>query len=301
MRAVRLNAFGLPARVEEMSMPVPADDEVLVHVRAASVNPVDWKIAAGYLGDYFPVPRTMGQDFSGDVEAAGKDVTSLKPGDAVFGMKSGSMADYITVKADEIALKPKSLDHVQAVALGMPALCAHQALFEVAHVQAGDRVLIHGAGGGVGVPAIQLAKRKGAVVIVNAHNGQADLFRELAVDEFVDADEQRFEEYAGDVDVILDLVGNEYIDRSLDFCRPDTRYVTPAAFLPPDAGKSRGVFAAATATHPSAADMAELAEAADAGQLRAVVSRTFPVEEAQQALDLIQRGGTRGRVILTFD
>lgn len=301
MRAVRLNTFGMPVQVEEMPMPVPADDEVLVRVRAGSINPVDWKIAAGYLGDYFPVPRTMGQDFSGDVEAVGQEVTSLKPGDAVFGMKSGALADYITVKADEIALKPASFDYVQAVALGMPALCAYQALFEVAHVQEGDRVLIHGAGGGVGVPAIQLAKQKGASVIVNARNGQADLFRELGVDELIDADDQRFEEHAGDVDVILDLVGNEYIDRSLDFCGPDTRYVTPAAFLPPDAGASRGVFAAATATHPSGQQMAELAETADAGRLQAIVSRIFSVEEAQQAMDFQQRGGARGRVIVTFD
>ena len=299
MRAVRLNAFGQPVEIEDLPKPTPGDDEVLVRVRAASVNPVDWKIAAGYLGDYFPVPRTLGTDFAGDVEAVGSDVHNVSPGDAVFGMGSGSFADYVVVKADEIAHKPRSLDYVHSAATGLTGLCAWQALFDVAKLQEGERILIHGGGGGVGAPAIQLAKNKGAYVIVNARADQAELARELGADEFIDSEKQHFEDDAGEVDVVLDLIGEDYIDRSMNFCGPGARYVTPAGFLPQDAGESKGILAVSTATQASGEDLAQLAEEIDSGRLKVFVAQTFPLEEAQQALDYKRGGGTRGKVVLT--
>jgi NADPH:quinone reductase-like Zn-dependent oxidoreductase len=299
MRAVRLNAFGEPVQIEDVAKPVPAADEVLVRVRAGSVNPVDWKIAAGYVGDYFPVPRTMGMDFAGDVEAVGSDVTGVEPGEAVFGMKAGSLADYVVVKQSEMAPMPQSMDYIHAAALGLASLCAWQSLFDAAKLQAGERILIHGGGGDVGRQAIQLARNAGAEVIVNARGDQADMAHDLKVDKFIDSESQRFEEYTGDVDVILDLVGDEYLERSLSACRPLTRYVTPAAYYIPDMGDDdRGIIATMVATQASDADLAELAEAADAGKLTVQVSRVFPLEEAQQALDYKRQGGTRGKVVV---
>jgi NADPH:quinone reductase-like Zn-dependent oxidoreductase len=301
MRAVRVNEWRQPVQLEEMPKLAPGRDEVLVRVRAASVNPVDKKITAGYLADYFPKPLTLGRDFAGDVEAVGEDVQAFKPGDAVFGMTSGSFADYVAVKESDLAAMPRSLDYVQSAAIVLTGLCAWQSLFDVGGLQSGERVLIHGAAGGVGIPAVQLAKNAGAHVVVHGRNGVAAITRELGADEFIDSESQRFEDAAGDVDVVLDLIGDEYAGRSMDFCRPGARYVTPAAFFAPDEGEKRGITATSVATQPSGPQLAHLAEEIDAGRLRVIVERTFPLEEAQQALDYRLPPGAFGKVVLTMD
>lgn len=302
MRAVRVNEWGQPVDLEEMPQPTPGRDEVLVRVRAASVNPLDKKIAAGYLADYFPKPRTLGNDFAGDVAAVGEDVTSFKPGDAVFGMGPGAFADYVVVKESDVAPMPQSLDYAHAAAIVLTGLCAHQSLFDVGQLQPGERVLIHGAAGGVGIAAVQLAKNAGAHVIVNGRQSGEALTRELGADEFIDSESQRFEDVAGDVDVILDLIGDqEYVTRSLEICGPGARYVTPAAFFLPEVDESRGVKAATMGTQASGADLAQLAAAIDAGRLTVMVDRTFPLEAAQQAMDYRPPPGTFGKVVLTTD
>lgn len=302
MKAVRVNEFGKPVQLEDMPRPVPADDEVLVRVRAASVNPIDWKIAAGYLGDYFPIPRTLGQDFAGDVEEVGSDVRHFKPGDAVFGFGSGSMAEYVVVKAESVALKPRTIDYIHSAAIGLTGLCAWQSLFDVAHLESGDHLLIHGTGGGVGLAAAQLAKNKGAYVIAHVREDQSDLLTQLGADLVLDSSTQRFEEYAGNVDVVLDLVDTgEYSERSMVMCRPGTYYVTPAIFLAPDAGKDKGIIATLVATEGRADELTRLAEEIDAGRLKVFVGRTFPLEEAQQALGYKRPEGAIGKVVLTVD
>lgn len=162
MKAVRVNEWAQPITIEEIAQPTPAVDEVLVRVHAASVNPVDRMIAAGYLQMMYHAPMTLGTDFAGEIVAVGSDVQQLKAGDVVYGMSgnSGAFAEYAAVKAAGTAPKPRTLDATQAAAVPLAALTAWQTLFDVAQLQSGERILILGAGGGVGAFAVQLAKTK---------------------------------------------------------------------------------------------------------------------------------------------
>jgi len=178
MKAVRVHNYGGPEvlRFEDVPRPTPDSGELLIRVHAASVNAIDWKIRAGDLKDVFPVPLPfiLGWDVSGVVETAGSDVTKFKKGDEVYARPDaarngkGTYAEYVVVKESEAALKPKSIDHVHAAAIPVVGLTAWQALFDTAALNKGQRVLIHGAAGGVGSFAVQLAKWKGAHVIGTA-------------------------------------------------------------------------------------------------------------------------------------
>ena len=287
MRAVRLDQWGEPVHVEELERPEPGSDEVLVHVRAASVNPVDRAIASGYLAGYANVPMTMGTDFAGEVVAVGEDVSHVQPGDEVFGivvMRGGTFADYLLVKGDEVALKPESLDFVSAGAVPLAGLTAWQTLFELAQIQPDERVLIHGAGGSVGSFAIQLAKEAGAYVIASVLADRADFVKELGADEVILSDLVEFEDVASDVDVVIDLVGGNMVERSLNVCGPGARCYSAAAFIGPDLGEPHGILTSGVAAHPSVENLTQLAERFDDGRLVVHVDQTFPLEETQQAM-----------------
>ena len=302
MKAARINLWQEPVQIEELPQPKPAADEVLVKVHAASVNPIDRLINAGYLKDMVSVPLTPGTDFSGEVAAAGAEAGSFKPGDAVYGatLGRGTFAEYVLVKASSLALKPRSLDDIQAAAVPLTGLTAWQTLFNIAKLQKGERLLIHGAGGGVGSFAVQLAKDKGAFVIGHDLPAKADFIKKLGADEFISASGQPFEELAGKVDVVLDLVGGELVERSFKVLKPGGRFVTTIGQLAPDAGKEEGIIVSGTFTQPNSEELSKLAELIDAGKLKVSVSRTFPLEEAQSALDYIPKDGTQGKVVITL-
>lgn len=303
MRAVRVNEWAQPVQLEDIPRPVPADDEVLVKVHAASVNPVDGVIQAGYMQGYVNAPLTLGADYAGEVVAVGRDVTHVKPGDAVYGMSPafGTFADYVAVKGVGVAHKPATLDDVSSAAVGLAGLTAYQGLFNAGHLQSGERVLIHGAGGGVGLFAVQLAKNKGAYVVAHDKANKGDLLRSLGVDEFVDAESHRFEDSAEGMDVILDLVpGSVYTDRSFDICGPGARYVTPTGQPSQEAAELGGFTAVGTVTQPTVADLDDLAAAIDAGNVKVFVERTYPMEEAGAAMAYRQGGGLPGKVVLTM-
>jgi len=301
MKAVRLNEWGQPVQIEELAQPTPSNDEVLVRIHAAGVNPMEKYIALGYFTEMFSVPLTLGRDFAGEVVSVGSNVHHVKAGDAVFGMSpmQSTFAEYATINAQGVALKPKTLDDVQAAAVPVVALSAWQTVFNMANLQAGERILIHGAGGGIGAFAVQLAKNAGAYVIGLGKSDQAAFIQELGTDQFVDADTQRFEDVIEAVDVILDLVGGDYVDRSLNFLNSGGRYIATAAMLPEDAGKEQGVIAMGAYTQPSNEELSKLAEAIDAGELKVFVNRTFPIEEAQTAIFYQPEDGTFGKVVLT--
>ena len=198
MKGVCIHTFGGPdvLEFEEMARPEPAADEMLIRIHYAGVNPVDWKIREGYLGK-FPLPAIMGKDFSGTVEALGSDVTDFHIGDDVFGEAapgSGTYAEYTIAKSSQVARRPPALDHIRAAALPVAALTAWQALFDTAGLQAGQKVLIHAAAGGVGSLAVQFAKRKGARAIGTASAQHVDFVRELGADEIIDYRATRFDD-----------------------------------------------------------------------------------------------------------
>ena len=214
MRAIRIHNYGGPEvlQYEGAPRPKPQADEVLIRVHAAGVNPVDWKVREGHMKDFWPhkFPLILGWDLSGVVEKLGRGVSRFKIGDEVYSLpdptRNGAYADYIVVRESELALKPNSLHHIRAAAVPLAALTAWQSLFDTAQLQPGQRVLIHAGSGGVGHFAVQLAKWKGAYVFATASTKNQDLLRKLGVDEPIDYTQQRFEDVARNIDIVLDTL-----------------------------------------------------------------------------------------------
>lgn len=308
MKAIRINEWGQQAKLEDIAKPVPGSDEVLVRVRAAGVNKADWAIAQGYMQGMVATPLTLGLDVAGEVVEVGADITRFKPGDEVYGFvpgQEGTFAEYVVAKESAVALKPKSLDFVHAAAAPLAALTAWQSLFDVAQLQSGERVLIHGAGGGVGSFATQFAKNVGASVIGTAGPDKAEHLRELGIDKHINHQEQPFEEVVRDVDVVLDTAGGDMPQRSYGALKPGGRLVTSAARLSPEEveaqAESRAIRASNVMTMPNAEQLTKLAEQIDAGKVKVFVDRTLPLEEAQTALDLLMAGHHTGKIVLTID
>src|SRR5438094_9510151 len=225
MRAVVAHEYGAPEvlKLEPVSRPEPQEDEALVRVTASSVTTADPLTLSGKYAKEFGthLPLIPGYDIAGVVEKTGANVSRLKVGDAVYGYPTfgGGWADYVTVKEWEVARKPKSLSFVDAAAVPMGALTAWQALVDVAKLQPGQTVLIHGGSGGVGTFAIQIAKARGARVIATASTANQDLLKGLGADVVIDYTKQKFEDVAKDVDVILDSVGKDTLARSYGVVR----------------------------------------------------------------------------------
>ncbi|MGE5517417.1 MAG: NADP-dependent oxidoreductase [Bacteroidota bacterium] len=305
MKAVRIHSWGGPEvmRVEDAPLPVLADDDVLVRVVAAAVNPVDWKIRQGYLKDMLPhkLPLTLGWDVSGVVAAVGAKVTAFKIGDEVYSRpdisRDGAYAEYIAVRESELAPKPASLDHVHAAAVPLVGLTAWQAMLENAGLQPGQTVLIHAAAGGVGTIAVQLAKWKGARVIATASAANHDYLRALGADVVVDYRTQRFED-AGPVDVVFDLIGGKTQERSWSVVKPGGALVSVVAPPPEEAGRKAGARALFTFIQPNAGQLRQLAALIDAGTVKVSVEARYPLAQAVEALERVRQGHTRGKVVL---
>ncbi|MGW1558761.1 NADP-dependent oxidoreductase [Streptomyces sp. NPDC002144] len=310
MRAISQDVLGGPEvlREVELERPEPRTNEVLVRVRAAGVNPTDWKHRAtgGFLGE---PPFVLGWDVSGVVEAVGVGVARFQPGDEVFGMLSypfghGSHAEYVTGPARWFAHKPASIDHVQAGALPLVSLTAWQALVEYADVRPGQRVLIHAAAGGVGHVAAQIAKARGAYVIGTASAGKHEFLRGIGVDETIDYRETDFAEAVKDVDVVLDTIGGDTSTRSLRVLRPGGIVVS---ILPVgssdfyDEAERLGVRALRMLVDASHSGMAAIAALVEAGKLSATIAGTFPLADAAEAHRLGDTGRTTGKLVLTVD
>ncbi|MEU1624199.1 NADP-dependent oxidoreductase [Streptomyces sp. NPDC020096] len=313
MRAVVQDAFGGPQvlRVEQVPRPVPLPTEVLVRVHAAGVNPVDWKTRAGtgMAGVLGEPPFTLGWDVSGVVEEIGFGVTTLKPGDEVYGMPwfpraAGAYAEYVTAPARQFARKPATLDHEHAAAVPLAALTAWQALVDTADVRPGQRVLIHAAAGGVGHLAVQFAKHLGAHVVATASGGRHDWLTKLGADELVDYTTTPFESAVGDIDTVIDLVGDAHGDtstRSLDVLRPGGLLVAIPAGVSPElaaAAHGRGLRVSAFLVEPDGAALARIAELIDAGEVAVEVADVFPLELAGKAHEQGETGRTRGKLVL---
>ncbi|MFJ9539504.1 NADP-dependent oxidoreductase [Streptomyces sp. NPDC101225] len=310
MRAISQDVLGGPEVLKDVELPrpEPRTNEVLVRVRAAGVNPTDWKHRAtgGFLGE---PPFVLGWDVSGVVEAVGIGVARFRPGDEVYGMLSypfghGSHAEYVSAPARWFAPKPASLDHPRAGALPLVSLTAWQALVEYADVRPGQRVLVHAAAGGVGHVAVQIAKARGAYVIGTASAGKHAFLRGLGADETVDYRETDFAEAVKDVDVVLDTLGGDTALRSLRVLRPGGIVVS---IIPigsddfPREAERLGVRAVRMLVDASHSGLEAITELVEAGKLRPEIAGTFPLAEAAEAHRLGETGRTSGKLVLVMD
>ncbi|HEX7527185.1 MAG TPA: NADP-dependent oxidoreductase [Gaiellaceae bacterium] len=311
MRAVVQDAFGGPEvlHVADVPQPAPILTEVLVRVHAAGVNPVDWKTRAGRgaaaaLG---PLPFTIGWDVSGVVEQVGFGVTRFAPGDEVFGMprfprQAAAYADYVTAPSRQLARKPANLSHVEAAAIPLAALTGWQAIVETARIEPEQRILIHGAAGGVGHLAVQIAKSRGATVFGTAKAAQHDFLRGLGADELIDYTAARFEDEVADLDVVLDLIGGETSLRSVSTLRRGGLLIV----VPSGADQSvlteaerQGARATNIMVEPDYAALEQIAALAESGRLRVEIDAVFPLEEAAKAHEHGETRSSRGKIVLS--
>jgi NADPH:quinone reductase-like Zn-dependent oxidoreductase len=307
MRAISQDILGGPEVLKEIELdrPEPGLSQVLIRVRAAGVNPTDWKHRAHsiVLG---PPPFVLGWDVSGVVEATGFGVTLFKPGDEVFGMLPypggvGSHAEFVAGPTRAFAHLPENVDHMQAAAVPLAALTAWQALAETAALSAGQRVLIHAAAGGVGHLAVQIAKARGAYVIGTASPGHHDMLRGLGADELIDYNTTDFAEAVRDVDAVLDTVGGDYPARSLRTLRDSGVLVSLLPFpaeVAADA-RRRGIRAQVLLVEADNGGMTAIADLISAGKLSPVIAGTFPLSGAAKAHELGETGHVAGKLVLS--
>src|SRR5213596_2170415 len=304
MKAVVAHEYGAPEvlKLEEVPRPEPNADEALVRVIASGVNPADPLTLSGKYAREFGthLPLIPGYEIAGVVEKTGANVAKLKLGDAVYGYPTfgGGWADYITVKEWEVAAKPKTLNFVDSAAVPMGALTAWQALVDVAKLQPGQTVLIHGGSGGVGGFAIQIAKARGARVIATASTANQDLLKQLGADVAVDYTKTKFEDVAKQVDAVLDPVGKDTLARSYGVVKKGGIVMSLVARPDPAEIKKRGIRGAGISVHPDSEDLAEIAQLIDAGKIKPTVTQVSPLSEAIAAQRQAATHHTRGKVVL---
>ncbi|WP_298907249.1 NADP-dependent oxidoreductase [uncultured Nostoc sp.] len=302
MKAIVIKAYGNDdvLNYADVERPEPKADEVLVKVHVAGVNPVDWKIRNGSgerLG--LKLPIVLGGEIAGTIERIGNDVSGFKEGDAVYGIiRSGGFAEYAIAKMGDIAAKPRSLDFENTAAIPLGALTAWQALFDLAHLSSGQRILITGASGGVGSLAVQLAKAKGAYVIGTASGRNEDFVRNLGADEFVDYTKQNFEAVIKDVDVVFDAVGGDTFEKTFKTLKKGGFLVTSVAFPSEEKAQEFGVKTARVHCKPNVDQLAAISALVDEGRLKAHVATVLPLVEVKKAFQLSESGRTRGKIVL---
>ena len=301
MQAIQASDYGDPdvLVLNSAPRPEPKDGEVLIRVKASGVNPADWNYRSGAYKQFMPLqfPWTPGLEGSGVVEAVGTNVTSFKKGDEIYGNLKASYAEYTVTSEHELGIKPKSITFDEAAAVPMGALVAWQALIEKADLQAGQRVLVHGAAGGVGVYVVQLAKWKGAHVIGTASASNVDFLRSLGVETVIDYNKNPFETVVHDADVVIDTVGGDLPERSFQVLKRGGVFVTIAARLLENAGQQQGVRAMSSA-RASADKLQTISELIESKKLKPVVGKVFSLADASKAHELSQTRHGRGRIVL---
>ena len=315
MKALAINEFGGRDKLQLMELPVPEirPGEILVKVKAAGVNPVDWKMREGYLKDLFPheFPVILGWDAAGVVEKVGNGVTRFKKGDGIFAycrkpiVHGGAYAEYIVLEEEHSAIKPKNISFEEAASIPLAALTAYQSLFDAAKLQPEESILIHAAAGGVGGFGVQLAKDHGSIVWGTASGHNKKYVQDLGASEIVDYTQEDFRQairsHCPDgVDVVFDCVGGEVLQKSIDIVRQGGRLISivddPTGLARSDVHKEF-VFVA-----PNSAQLTELALMVEQGRLKTHLSQVFPFnqEEARKALELSESGHTRGKMVLVL-
>src|SRR5437660_9248734 len=326
MKAVVYCNYGVPnLKFQEIEKPTPADDQLLIKVRAASVNPLDWHFIEGTpyfmramgVGLRKPKDTRLGVDFAGTVEAVGKNVTQFKPGDEVFGGKGGAFAEYVTPRADRaVALKPANVTFEEAASVNIAGLTALQAVRDKGKIQPGQKVLINGASGGVGTFAVQIAKIFGADVTGVCSTQNVDLVKSLGADRVIDYTKEDYTKSDQKYDVILDNVANHSLSENRRLLPPNGKYVLigggsanqqgwigslgkplKALIMKPFVSQHMGMMMA----EMKQSDLKYFADQMQNGKLKPVIDRTYKLSEIQQAIAYVEEGHARGKVIIVVD
>jgi NADPH:quinone reductase-like Zn-dependent oxidoreductase len=306
MKAIVIHEYGRPEvlKYEDVPRPEPKQDQILVRVIAAGVNPVDDASRSEKYAKFFGItlPFTPGYDIAGVVEKTGAKITKFKAGDPVFAYldlkNGGGYAEYAVATEVEAVAKPKSISFTEAAGVPVVALTAWQALIDKAKLSAGQTVLIHGGSGGVGSFAIQIAKARGAKVIATASTRNQDLLKQLGADVAVDYTQQKFEDVAKDVDVVLDSVGKDTLARSYGVIKKGGVIVTLVARIDQAELDKRGIRGVSLGVEPTSNELAEIGKLIDEKKIKVIVSQTFPLSEAKKAQEQIATGHTRGKIVL---
>ncbi len=306
MKAAVLHEYGGPEvlKYEDAPRPEPQDDEVLVRVMAAGVNPVDAYVRQGMLSKrgLDQRPMVIGYDIAGVVEKTGAKVKTFKAGDAVYAylpiMRGGGYAEFAIAKEGEMSLKPKKIDFEKAAAVPLAGTTAWQALIDTAKLEKGQTVLIHGGSGGVGCFAVQIAKARGAKVIATASTANQDLLKQLGVDQPIDYTTTKFEEVVKDVDIVLNGVRGDTLSPSYGVVKKGGMIVSITD--EPDAAEcaKRGIRGSRLSAHPDAKVLEELTKLIEANKITPIVSQTFPLMDVAQAHQQIETHHTRGKIVL---
>ena len=307
MKAIRIHARGGPEQLvyEDAPIPQPGTGDALVRVYATGITPAElsWSTTYEHPDGSERIPSIPGHELSGVVEALGAEATGVKVGDEVYGLtdfpRDGAAAEYVAVQANDLAPKPKTLNHARAASIPLSGLTAWQALFDHAGLAKGQRILIHAGAGGVGTLALQLARWKGAYVVATASARNVRFVHELGANEVIDYTKGRFEEMVGDIDVVLDTVGGETYDRSWRVLRPHGMLVTITVFSGvEETAKKHGRRGVAFIVKPSRIQLVGLGRLIDNGELHPVVEEILPLPEARRAFERGSRGHTRGKLVL---
>ena len=312
MKSAQIRRYGGSEVVEiNQSTPAPKDPsagKVLVDIRAAGINPADWKIRDGFFQQMMPLqfPSTLGWDFSGVIEKVGESVSDFKQGDEVYGHAaepaggSGAFAEIALAKADIIAHKPKTLNHQEAAGLPTVGVSAWQALVETIRLTNGQKILIHGGAGGIGSISIQLAKHLGAHVATTVSSHDIQFAKELGADEVIDYKTQRFEDLVHDHDAVFDTVAGDTYSRSFKVLKRGGVIVSMLEQPNQQLMEQFGVKAIFQFTQVNRERLTKLAQWVDQNNIRVNVDRTFPLEEAGKALDYQKDVHPRGKVVLAI-
>lgn len=304
MKAAVIRAYGTLIEIADVPQPALLADSVLIEVHAASVNPVDGFVQAGYLREMMPItfPFTMGFDLSGVVVKVGDQVSKFKPGDEVYsrpnGMQAGTIAEYAVIKAEELAIKPANISHEEAASIPLVGLTAWQALVAKGNLKKGQKVLIHAGAGGVGTLAIQMAKHLGAEVATTTSAVNTEMVKALGADVVIDYKTQKFEEALSDYDLVLDMMGGEILEKSFTILKKGGCLISIKGEDSKGLAEQYGVRFEAFFMWPSGEMLSQLAQLISEGALKPVIDRTFSIDQVQEAYAYLQTGRAKGKVVI---
>ena len=314
MKAIAIREFGGRDKLEPMDLPVPevGKGEILVRVKGAGVNPVDWKIREGWLTDLFPhrFPLIPGWDAAGIVERIGPGVTRFRVGDEVFAycrkpvVQGGAYAEYIALTEDHLAFKPRNTTFTEAAGIPLTALTAYQALVNAARIKSGERVLIHAAAGGVGGFGVQIAKDRGALVWGTAGSRNGDYVRSLGAERVIDYSREDFRKtvrsvYPDGVDVVFDCVGGDVLKKSVEIVRKGGRLISIVDSLDEGSLGRADIRFEFVFVAPNSTELSDLGQMVEEGRLRVHLEEVLPLEAAAKAHELSESRHTRGKIVLS--